>query len=499
MDEVASLANAHAFARGGMKALADADHIAPLYSIILWLVTSFGGENTITMRIPSVIAGILTVPIFYVLAVRLFGSRTVGLISAALVAISPYAVWYGQEARMYALFLLCASTYVVVAWPVMERPLRRPELLALTLVTVIGLYTHHYMILLSGAFGLFLLFSVGITKARAWIWLATQLIAFLVFMYWLVLTENKLDAHAGLSKPLLMLWTPYTLYTFFVGLSFGPSISEIRLDGPLPALMHHAIPIGFVTLASLVAGFAGLRRALRPETRIAGIWCIVWTLVPIGLAILATFATNISYNVRYVIVSFPPVILLLALAIDEAATAALAPTQAKGTQTRAETPVRMKDVQESFAAMRWVIPLALAVLGACVVASLFNWYFNSFYAKEDVRAAASFLLNEYTPAKLLIVNNSRIAPILAYYGSQLPAEALQNQGTTSGRTPASVLRELNQLAMEPSREVWLLEYRPWETDPTRSVRQRLDHTAELKDEHIWVGVSLRRYRTRPPS
>jgi 4-amino-4-deoxy-L-arabinose transferase-like glycosyltransferase len=498
MDEVASLTNAHAFGGGGMKALADADHIAPLYSIILWLVTSIGGESAMTMRMPSVIAGVLTVPIFYVLGVRLFCSRTVGLIGAALVAISPYAVWYGQEARMYALLLLCASTYVVVAWPAVERPLRTPELLALTLVTTIGLYTHHYMILLCGAFGLFLLFSVGITKARAWIWLATQLIAFLAFIYWLVLAENKFDIQV--SKPLLILWTPYTLYTFFVGLSFGPSITELRLDGPLPALMHHAVAIGVATLVILVVGFAGLRRALRPDTRLAGIWCIVWTFVPIGLAIIATFVTNISYNVRYLIVSFPPVILLLALAIEQAAIAALARPQAKTIKVRSETPVRMKDLRDSFDPMRWVNTLALLALGVCVVASLFNWYFNGFYAKEDVRAAARFLSHEYTSGTLLIVENSwRIAPILAYYGARLPAEVLQSQQTRSGRTPASVFRELNQLATEPSREVWLLEYRPWETDPTRSVRQRLDATAELKDEHKWVGVSLRRYRTLPPS
>ena len=49
-----------------------------------------------------------------------FPSRTIGLISAALVALSPYAIWYAQEARMYAL-LLCAASYAVLVWPVVER------------------------------------------------------------------------------------------------------------------------------------------------------------------------------------------------------------------------------------------------------------------------------------------------------------------------------------------------------------------------------------------
>ena len=226
LDEIFSLLNAHTFADGGMKGLASRDHVAPLHSIILWLATSVGGDSPIVMRMPSVIAGILTVPMFYLLGIRLFGSRTVGLIAATLVAISPYAVWFGQEARMYALLLLCASTYVVVAWPTVERSLRAIEVVALTLVTTIGLYTHHYMILLSAAFGLLLLLRVGIAKARTWVWLATQLISFFAFCYWLLLTAN-IDDYAILSKPLIIFWAPYTLYTFVVGLSFGPSVREI--------------------------------------------------------------------------------------------------------------------------------------------------------------------------------------------------------------------------------------------------------------------------------
>ncbi len=490
MDEIASLANAHAFGSGGMKGLASADHIAPLHSIILWLATSVGGDNAIAMRMPSVIAGILTVPMFYLLGIRLFGSQTIGLIAATLVAISPYAVWYGQEARMYSLLLLCASTYVFVAWPTVERSLRTTEVVALTLVTAIGLYTHHYMILLSGAFGLFLLFHVGITKARTWIWLATQLIAFLAFCYWLLLTANKLDEYAGLSKPLMIFWTPYTLYTFLVGLSFGPSVREIRMDGPLPTLIHHVTPIGVTALAMLVAGLTGLRRVLRPDTRTAGIWCIIWIVVPIGLAIVAPLATNISFNVRYVIVSFPPVILLLSVAIAEGyrvARAAFERCRAKATHV-SPVPVEIKDIK-GFANV-----IACAALAVCIAASLFNWYFDGAYAKEDVRPVARFLRDEYSPKELLIVDNSRILPILAYYGAPLPAKAQ----IRDARMPASVLKEINQLTTEPSREVWLLEYRSWEMSSTRDVRLRLDAIAELIDKHEWVGVSLRRYRTRPP-
>jgi uncharacterized membrane protein len=493
MDEIASLANAHEFGIGGINALAKADHVAPLHSIILWLATSIGGENAIAMRMPSVIAGVLTAPMFYLLGIRLFGSRTVGLIGATLVAISPYAVWYGQEARMYGILLLCACIYVYVAWPVVDRSLKTVEAVGLTLVTAVGLFTHHYMILLSGAFGLFLLWQVGIAKMRTWVWIATQLIAFFAFCYWLLLTADKLDNHAGLSKPLMFFWAPYTLYTFVVGLSFGPTIREIRMDGPLLALIHHAVPIAVTGLAIFVAGVAGLKRGLRPNTHTAGVWCIIWIVAPIGLAIVATLATNISFNVRYVIVSFPPVILLLSLAIAEGyqvTKAALERFQAKRRHASL-TPFQTRDNRNLSRLMGLANVTASALLAVCMGASLFNWYFRAAYAKEDVRSVARFL-DSHNP-KLLIVDNTRIMFILAYYHAPLPAKVLRLDAST----PASALTEINQLRADPSQEVWLLEYRSWETNSSRDVRQNLDATGELIGKHEWTGVSLRRYHARP--
>jgi hypothetical protein len=231
LDEIWSLHDAKAFGSGGLKALAAADQVAPLHAITLWLATLIGGESAVALRMPSVLAGIATIPATWLAAVRLFGSHRGALVSAAFVAISPFAIWYSQEARMYALLLLCATLYVAIAWPVIERSLTAAELCLLTLVTTIGLGMHHYMALLCLSFGLFLLVTGRAFKRRSWAWAATQIVAASVFAYWMFLTADRMANSAGSVKPGFVLWAPYAFYSFLMGYSFGPSTRELALAG----------------------------------------------------------------------------------------------------------------------------------------------------------------------------------------------------------------------------------------------------------------------------
>ena len=54
---------------------------------------------------PSLLAGVATVPLVYVLGARTVG-RAAGLAGAALLALSPFAIFYASEARAYALMTL---------------------------------------------------------------------------------------------------------------------------------------------------------------------------------------------------------------------------------------------------------------------------------------------------------------------------------------------------------------------------------------------------------
>lgn len=78
----------------------------PLYYVLLHYWLGFG-DTALNARLLSALFGIVTVAVVYLLGRDLI-DRTVGLITALFLAVSPFHIWYSQETRMYSLlFMLC--------------------------------------------------------------------------------------------------------------------------------------------------------------------------------------------------------------------------------------------------------------------------------------------------------------------------------------------------------------------------------------------------------
>jgi len=91
-----------------MDAVGFSESAPPLYYALAWLWTQATGTGELGLRSFSALAGVLTVPVAYLLGAELRGRRT-GIAAAALVAVNPMLVWYSQEARAYSLFVLLAA------------------------------------------------------------------------------------------------------------------------------------------------------------------------------------------------------------------------------------------------------------------------------------------------------------------------------------------------------------------------------------------------------
>ncbi|MCS7062244.1 MAG: glycosyltransferase family 39 protein, partial [Anaerolineae bacterium] len=74
----------------------------PAYFVLLKLWTIFAGYNEFSLKWVSVMAGIVVVPLAYVLGRRLF-TPTTALLAAATVTLSPAIQWYSHDIRMYTL------------------------------------------------------------------------------------------------------------------------------------------------------------------------------------------------------------------------------------------------------------------------------------------------------------------------------------------------------------------------------------------------------------
>jgi Dolichyl-phosphate-mannose-protein mannosyltransferase len=92
------------------------DEITPPLSFVLgWLTLNLGGAPE-WVRLPSLLAGTATIPLVYLLGARTVG-RPAGLIAAAVMALSPFVIYYSGEARAYALMMafVTASTLALLA------------------------------------------------------------------------------------------------------------------------------------------------------------------------------------------------------------------------------------------------------------------------------------------------------------------------------------------------------------------------------------------------
>ncbi len=136
----------------------------PLFFLALrpWLAAA--GHSEFSLRFPAALAGALSVPLVYVLLARL-ADRRVALLTALLVATVPYGVWYGQEAKMYALLtvLVPASLLAIVA--VARRGGWYPWV-ALYVLTSLAFYTHLLAALIVPVQILWLLFLPWTTPRR---------------------------------------------------------------------------------------------------------------------------------------------------------------------------------------------------------------------------------------------------------------------------------------------------------------------------------------------
>ena len=125
----------------------DAEISPPLYFVLAWLTTKLGSDPVL-IRLPALIAGIVSIPLAWAVGVRMVG-RWGGLVAAAVVTFSPFFIFYSATGRAYSLglMMLMASTLFML---IAIRDGRRRWWVLYALASALSLYSHYTM-----AFALF--------------------------------------------------------------------------------------------------------------------------------------------------------------------------------------------------------------------------------------------------------------------------------------------------------------------------------------------------------
>src|SRR5262249_59034398 len=101
-------------------------------------------DSDFFFRLPSVLFGIGSLPLCYLLARRL-ASPAAAVWAVLVLALSPLHIWYSQEARMYAQLLFLSLLSTLFLCNALERTQPRWWVLYTVTVTA-GLFTHIFFV-----------------------------------------------------------------------------------------------------------------------------------------------------------------------------------------------------------------------------------------------------------------------------------------------------------------------------------------------------------------
>jgi uncharacterized membrane protein len=129
----------------------------PLYIFLLWGWIHIFGTSEVATRIVSAIFGVLCVYVIFLLARRMFTEK-VGIYSALLLALSPLAVYYSTEARLYSMFMLLVllSFYFFISYLELNK---RKYLIWYIIINILMLYTDIFAFVVLGIHALWIIFK----------------------------------------------------------------------------------------------------------------------------------------------------------------------------------------------------------------------------------------------------------------------------------------------------------------------------------------------------
>jgi uncharacterized membrane protein len=374
------------------------------YSVLhAWM--SIVGQSPAAVRALSVLLGTATVVMVYLIARRLFDDMT-GLVAAAIGAVSPFAIYYSQEARMYALlgFAAVTATYFFLrAWT----DNRWYSWIAFSIFGALTLYAHNLGFAVILALDGWVLWKWFCQRSARWQrflpLLLSHLLMLALFAPWLVYVPSQFD------KIQQAYWVEKPSVTTLIQsiLVFHFAYDNEALPGwtLAPALF----------LSFLVPAVAGLEFVRRSRHQGHGYYgslalMLVLAVVPV-LLILAVSLIRPVYIVRAVL---PSALFYYVL---------LASLFASGGVPK---PVR------------WGLLLpSLAI----VTASLVNHYTYATFPRPPFDQVAAYLEKHYQPEDVIVHSNKLTFLPTHYYDRTLPQRFIGDEPGSPSDTLAYPTQE----------------------------------------------------------
>jgi hypothetical protein len=286
----------------------DAEITPPLYFTAAWLATRIGHAPEL-LRGPSLLGGIATIPLVYLVGIRTVGRRA-AIVAATLTALAPFMIFYSTEARGYAL-MVALVTLSTLAMLVAVDDGRARWWLLYGAASAAAVYTHYTCVFALAAQLLWLLWAHPGARRAA---ILANVGAVVVFLPWV--PELRGDFNSPTTKILSAL-QPFTsgfvrtsLEHWSIGYPLPSPTTRLRDLPGVPALVLLALALT-IALAGVVVERAKKRSWRgRLDSRLVLVVALALS-VPLGEALVSAIGTNL-FGTRNLAASWPGFALVLA-------------------------------------------------------------------------------------------------------------------------------------------------------------------------------------------
>jgi mannosyltransferase len=214
------------------------------------------------------------------------GGRMAGLIGAVLLALSPFHMFYSQEARMYSPSALAATRYAASFYYMRAPLIQRSAWVALAGLVLV--YSHPYgsltWITIAVGCTVFLFLSTSPVPRSMLVWMASNVVIAVGFVPWAVI------------------------------LSYGAHVIERRFLDSASFLTRHFYTMldvsGGMLLGSII--FIGVVLGVFSRLHNEIVALCVWIVAPAAIGIAASTLSTPIFWWRYVMGSLPPLLLVSA-------------------------------------------------------------------------------------------------------------------------------------------------------------------------------------------
>lgn len=429
-----------------------ADVHPPLYYWLLHGWMSVAGQTAIAARGLSALCGTGAALVTILLARRWYGEAA-GLAAGVVAALSPLAIDYSQEARMYALAMLLAALIFLALDHWLARPSAgRLAIYMLPAAALVG--THYFAATVVAASALVgLLGRRGAAQVWRWraIWITAHLPLAALFLLMVSASQARLAGWTATKQAISAAQIlSDLLQSFAVGLH--------------PAEGWGAWGLLFLGLA--LASLLLRPEPLRPEP---GWAALAWLALPVA-AMVALSLGQPYYKPRFLLPALPAFQILVAAGVARVADA----------------------VGGRWARQPWLPATCacalVALLALASAAPLARVWGDPSLWRDDYRGAAQAIAASIGPDDALILNGQSQIDTLDYYlRTPQPRYLLPRVRPLD---PAAVTADLAQIASQ-HRRVYALFYVIEESDPQGVMSAWLDERAYASGARWYGDILLR--------